>query len=176
MIERERWIIYPLLFFALLLAARDRIAPPDPLECGVVQCNELRVKTLDGKDLVRLGGSLDSGVVIVYGPQPTSPVVSLDEPANAHLLELGTSEGGGYVTAYGPQFVPTLRLGHYQPLGLSGLIAMKSSDQPEPADSPSDKSLWGATIRWPREDTPASVPTASAGGSEEASPASTPSP
>ena len=97
---------------------------------------------------MRLGGSLDSGVVIVYGPQAASTAATLDSPANVHLLELGTAEGGGYLTAYGPHDVPALRLGHYEPLQLSGLIAVTGSDQLEPADVPTDKSLWGAPLQW----------------------------
>ncbi len=109
-------------------------------------------------------------------PNRHSTIASLDASGNAHLLELGTSEGGGYVTAYGPNSVPTLRLGHYQPLGLSGLIAMKSSNQPEPSDAPSAESLWGPTIQWPTENGEEPLSSTTPDRDAEASPDDSPSP
>ena len=158
MVERERWIIYPLLFFALLLAARDRMIPPNPLKCPSIECSELTVRSQDGRDLVRMGGSLDSGVIIVYGPSHAIDADSLNLQDNEHLLELGTSDGGGYVTAFGPPDAPTLKLGHLQERALSGLIAVDDADQAASQDSPGDEELWGPTVLWKTNSEDAGTP------------------
>ncbi len=43
MSQRERWVVYPLLFLALGLALRDKLVPPRSLTAGVVLCDHLEV-------------------------------------------------------------------------------------------------------------------------------------
>ncbi|MAT69547.1 MAG: hypothetical protein CMJ58_08485 [Planctomycetaceae bacterium] len=50
MSERERWIVYPLLFFALGAAIRDKIL--NVVESKQVACGELEAKTIRCQELV----------------------------------------------------------------------------------------------------------------------------
>ena len=43
MSQRERWIVYPLLFLALGLALRDKLVSPKSLTAGTVSCYQLEV-------------------------------------------------------------------------------------------------------------------------------------
>ncbi|MFM7207304.1 MAG: hypothetical protein ACKO4T_11635 [Planctomycetaceae bacterium] len=60
MTSRERWTVYPLLFFAIGLALRAVTIPPptltvDVLEAGRVICGEIVVNAADGTKLVHVG-------------------------------------------------------------------------------------------------------------------------
>lgn len=69
MSNRERWVVYPLLFFSILLAARDDINPPYVTKCEQLVCSKIFVKSPGGETLVSIGGNeaFDDGVVFVYG-------------------------------------------------------------------------------------------------------------
>jgi hypothetical protein len=43
MSQRERWVVYPLLFLALGLALRDKLVPPKSLKAGLILCDQLEV-------------------------------------------------------------------------------------------------------------------------------------
>jgi len=43
MSQRERWVVYPLLFLALGLALRDKLVPPKSLTAGMIWCDQLEV-------------------------------------------------------------------------------------------------------------------------------------
>ena len=69
MSNRERWVVYPLLFFAILLAARDDILPPFETNCERIVCSELFVRSPGGETLVSIGSSTkaDDGVIFIHG-------------------------------------------------------------------------------------------------------------
>lgn len=46
MSDRERWILYPLLFLALGAALKDKLVPPQRLECAVLVADAVHVKRL----------------------------------------------------------------------------------------------------------------------------------
>jgi len=53
MSERERWIVYPLLFFALGAALRDKFTQQvrtDRLDAGQIACEELTCKAVNVRD------------------------------------------------------------------------------------------------------------------------------
>jgi len=85
MSNRERWTVYPLLFFAMALGARDQFPyfKPNEEEIPTISCNVLSAKVIraqevmgnlltvgteNGKRLVEISGtSKDTGSVLVYG-------------------------------------------------------------------------------------------------------------
>jgi hypothetical protein len=74
MTERERWIVYPLLFFALGAALRDKFThtvQTDELRAGRILCEELEVlNTLSAKGVA-------SQSVTVFDPQNLSRPLAL---------------------------------------------------------------------------------------------------
>ena len=76
MSQRERWIVYPLLFFAFTLAMRDQWPTTTEVpEFDVVSCRHLIIRDAQGRPAVDLsaqnGGPQDgSGVIVVYGSAP----------------------------------------------------------------------------------------------------------
>ena len=73
MSQRERWIVYPQLFFSFTLAIRDQWPTTDQVpEFNVLYCKRLEVHDGHGRPAVVIdakeGGSTEgSGVVTVYG-------------------------------------------------------------------------------------------------------------
>ncbi len=180
--ERERWVIYPFLFFLFLLAIRDNAFPQAAMECTQLVCNRLSVQTPTGRRLVEMGGQ-DSGVIIVYGTADGG----LDDfnwqtAPERSVLELGAESSGGYLTLYGPGDVPTLKLAHYEPLQLSGLLAVLGDSDPLEANTPQaagDTQLWGPTFWWDTASSvgrPSSVEAVESGDEQPKANDSTPSP
>lgn len=106
MTERERWILYPLLFLALGAALRDKVVPPEKLEGGLVQANAVEARSIrapiveagvlkadnfqirDDKGRVRLLMALRP-VVITDGEEQTQvltpQIVTYDEQGDAQF-------------------------------------------------------------------------------------------
>lgn len=65
MSNRERWVIYPLLFLALGFALKPKFVPPEKFKCRLIECDELIV----GRNLVAVGkfqaARIDTGVLHV---------------------------------------------------------------------------------------------------------------
>lgn len=89
MSQRERWIVYPLLFLAVMIGAWDKIVPSgktrfDEVVCRQLRaqeiyCSEMQAVSLDGKKvLVRVGSTPEgSGQLHTFawsGDQPTATV------------------------------------------------------------------------------------------------------
>jgi hypothetical protein len=53
MTERERWIVYPLLFLALGAAFRDKLV--DRTTTKVIKCQELDIEDESGRTLAKIG-------------------------------------------------------------------------------------------------------------------------
>ena len=116
MSQRERWIVYPLLFFSFALAIRDQWPPSKPRpDFNVVTCRQLIVKDADGGVAVDihaqpLGDAAGSGVVTVYSP--SQQVGSAKLPA----VHVGVKQHGntgqvyGLVETFGPLGTPATQL------------------------------------------------------------------
>ena len=67
MSDRERWIVYPLLFMTLGLSLRDRIAGESVQKLSIdeVVCNQLEVVSSDGRPQIRLSVTTSGGVIEV---------------------------------------------------------------------------------------------------------------
>jgi hypothetical protein len=88
MTNRERWIVYPLLFLTLGLSMRDKVAPPSPrfmrpginatnVRCVHLQCQDLTVTGPNGKKRVRMGVTpSQAGQMEVYGSDHTMVLVA----------------------------------------------------------------------------------------------------
>jgi len=123
MSQRERWVVYPLLFLALGLALRDKLVPSRlkawSLDAAIVRCDQLEVLDGEGNPRVRLG-------VVGRGGQ-----VELDTPEGQTTLVLGTD---GDQLRYG---LFALRPGWKRlvPLSLYDMppLVPEGKDQPAPA-------------------------------------------
>ena len=88
MTNRERWIVYPLLFLTLGLGIRDQVAPPSPrfmrpgmnamsIRCVHLECQDLTVTGPKGEKRIRMGITPNrAGQVEVYGSDHTMVVVA----------------------------------------------------------------------------------------------------
>ena len=155
MSDRERWIVYPLLFFALLLGAKDRIVPPDPLACQRLECQSLVIKSADGRELVKLGPTTDGAVLRFFSSadalaKTASDDVDFKPSPLRQMLEVGADSTGGYATMFGPKVAPVLKLGHHPSLELTGLIATSQDGEPKTYDDNSESSdvVWGQLLEW----------------------------
>ena len=124
MSDRERWIVYPLLFLALLQSQRDAWrASYGTAKFNSVQCNSIDVQSQTGETKIRLVGNPNTGLINVYGAGPQRCVaVSTKNGGNSGHLELihtvkysgvkltATPEGG-VAELSGSPTVPAVRLG-----------------------------------------------------------------
>lgn len=150
MSDRERWIVYPLLFFALLLGARDRVAPPNPLKCDALECRSLKVISADGREFVKLFPTSDGALMRFYSRaeydmENQGERISLKPTQLEQALEIGADATGGYATLFGPDDAPAMKLGHHDAIKSSGLIA--STNDGETLDV--DGETWGPLMKWP---------------------------
>ena len=88
MTNRERWIVYPLLFLTLGLGMRDKVAPPSPtfmrpgmnalnIRCVRLECQDLTVTGQNGEKRVRMGVTRNqAGQMEVYGSDHTLVLVA----------------------------------------------------------------------------------------------------
>ncbi len=88
MTNRERWIVYPLLFLTLGLVMRDKVAPPSPgfmqpgmnalsVRCMHLECQDLTVAGPDGEKRVLIGVTANqAGQLEVYGSDHTMVLVA----------------------------------------------------------------------------------------------------
>ena len=167
MTERERWIVYPLIFFLLLLVTRDNLLKTQQVKCHELVCSRLYVETEDGRRLVSLFGKLDRGYISIYGPIEDSidderwtassvPPGGATEP----VVQLGVETGGGFVSFYGREDVPTVKLGHHESIQSSGLVAANKDNEPYPSSVATDSAIWGTNIRWGETNEGADLPAA----------------
>ena len=163
MSNRERWIVYPLLLFTLLMTMSRRLFESGLAEFGTIQCHELLVTSPNGSPRIALrqdatGGG---GLIAVYGlTQPIitgngdeTAVIGIRGRVASRQLELGVDRVGGFVNVVGSDALPALRLGHVEQLRASGLVATDTHGTLLAQAGP-DGVSWGTTLAW--DDVPAS--------------------
>ena len=156
MSNRERWIVYPLLFFAFLMGARDEYAKPDRLDCNLISCRRLTVTSTDGQALVRIGASEDdAGALSIYGarepirlPGDESPADAVRKPGH-EIFEVGANNYGGYVRVFGSRPGTDIQIGHDGKLRFSGLMAVDEQDDYVSSDETIASPVWGQVLFWP---------------------------
>jgi hypothetical protein len=115
--ERERWIVYPLIFFLLLLVTRDNILKTQEVKCNRLVCNKLYVETEDGRKLVTIFGKYDRGLISCYGPIEDSIdherwTEGPGTERNAQpVVQIGVRTGGGFGTFLGRPDAPVVNVG-----------------------------------------------------------------
>jgi hypothetical protein len=165
MTVRERWTVYPLLFLAIMIAARSELFPSQRSKFRAIDCQELRVTNVNGEPLVHIGESPDqSGVVVVYGPLPGrgsngpipvqaakgQPLKNQTKPASVRspVAELRSDESGGTLRLWSTPDRPTLLVGHHAGEHLSGLMAEDQTDQLIDSQKQFRGQFWGTQITW----------------------------
>jgi hypothetical protein len=146
MSERERWIVYPLLFLALGVALRDTMIRPVTDE---VRCRRLVVYDVRDRPVAEIAplevavrGSREAahvGTLRLLDPFGL-PVVSVDHegldvsgslnvfgPTNKPVVHLGASESGGVVQVYHHRGDWSLALGQWEKF--SGLLVQALGSQ-----------------------------------------------
>lgn len=160
MSNRERWVIYPLLLFSFLLAARDKYVKPENVSYATVTCKRLTISSDEGRPLVTLGASdTDAGALIMHGPIAAAglPGAESQSPDNLRApgyrtVEMGANEDGGYVRVFGARPGLDLHVGHDAELELSGYAAVDEHNQFVQSiadqEAESDEPVWGAVMDW----------------------------
>lgn len=146
MSERERWIVYPLLFLTMGIALREKVIQPisDEVRCrrlAVYDDNDRKVAelapltvTLPGtSDPVQVGTLrlLDAfGLPIVsvdYQGLNVTGNLDIIGPVNKPVVHIGASEGGGVVQVFHRQNDWSLSLGQWDQF--SGLLSQALGNQ-----------------------------------------------
>lgn len=96
MTSRERWTVYPLLFLAILMASRDKLAAPYESTFRVVKCQELVVQDVNGQRLVQIGNSGEGRGFITLFDQASDA-----ENENKKRIEITSDKNGGYLQTFG---------------------------------------------------------------------------
>jgi len=113
MSDRERWIVYPLLFLALGASLRDKMDGKihiDKIDCSRIRCAELTVVGDDEKPQVALRSSKAGGTVSVIRADDKLDLVLGHEPQMSGLFaETPTNHGPARWSVLG-------NLGRFQPL------------------------------------------------------------
>lgn len=160
MSNRERWIVYPLLFFALLLGLKEQMTIPMDAEYRHLKCNKLTVEALDERPLVELSSSIESegdqaGLLVMYGPiagDESGTRVGMDTTPRPRTVELGSEPGGGYFKSYGPVGAHTIKVGHNLTERTSGVVAVDDHGQLVPQSAaPTEGQAWGPVIAWDKQ-------------------------
>ncbi len=123
MTDRERWTVYPLLFLALGISLKDKLArsvETDRIECKTLVCEGLEVAgpepgkrvTITQGNIVAKGGILTEGLE-VSGPKPGQRVtiaqgniacrslVATDESGKLQLAVVSSNQDGGILRTFG---------------------------------------------------------------------------
>jgi len=129
MSNRERWIVYPLLFLTLGIVMRDKLVPhatgpSDQIAASVIQCQQLRADSLLCGRLV--GELVQCGELQTIGRGNKPSVVLRTDPES----------GSGVITILTPQGIfelPPVRRGGPQP------ITPQTQKTPQPPAKPPAK-------------------------------------
>jgi|GEM_PF-4195513 len=184
MSDRERWIVYPLLFFSLFMGARQYYHESDEAHLRSISCNELTVNSFDGRRRVHIGQSTShAGLVLVYGASDkpvlilgadgdgTQGAIEAMDETGRPVAALAATPAGGLLQISGSRDQPRLVLGHEDQAQLSGLLAFDANDKLVGTRLGNRFAPWGVSLRWkpsqaspdtpPAEghDTPAPEPT-----------------
>ncbi len=127
MTNRERWIVYPLLFLTLGLVMRDKVAPPSPrfmqpgmnalsVRCMHLECQDLTIAGPDGEKRVRIGVTpTQAGQMEVYGSHHAMVLVAgADSTGRSGRLQtlaadttpqvsIHSTDRGGQIAAFGSE-------------------------------------------------------------------------
>ena len=156
MSNRERWIVYPLLFFSIGLSLIDKMVKPALSKFKSVTCEQLTVASVEGIPQIRMwSDENDAGHLAVYQP------VGIAEPNDSTLnsateawqspqkiVEFGADVGGGFIKVFGPNVLHAVRLGHDAERHMSGLVATDEHGELIALRHNSSDAIWGQILPW----------------------------
>jgi len=99
MSDRERWVVYPLLFFSIGLSLYNRVAVSQPaitpvVQCNQLECNSVRVLGANGQEQALLTErGLVAHSVRVTAPDGEDRMILETAPNDAGQLQLLGAEG-----------------------------------------------------------------------------------
>jgi len=107
MSDRERWILYPLLFFALALGAKDQLImfKSDTVAAPKVQCRHLEAESLDVDEITcrtfRAESPTDGKTLVEIGstPHQTGQLILLGNDQKVDLALFSDPQTGGVFEA-----------------------------------------------------------------------------
>ena len=70
MTNRERWIVYPLLFYALVMGFRATYQDPLEFRCRTIECQQLKVQLINGAPALATATRFGGPNVIVVEAEP----------------------------------------------------------------------------------------------------------
>lgn len=91
MSDRERWIVYPMLFFAVAMGVKQNMLQNMTASFRQIECTSLKIKSFDGsRKLVEVGGGRNRtganvGHLFVYGADQRRPVLALGADRGGEL-------------------------------------------------------------------------------------------
>ncbi|MCA9262651.1 MAG: hypothetical protein KDA60_02335 [Planctomycetales bacterium] len=148
MTNRERWVVYPLLFFSLMMGLSEKLSPARNGTFNRLECTELRIlsrakqpillahESAQGSAVLQLRGLASTGYDVGLGGDDGSGPVDVKDwtdakgrPKMRQLAELSGDIGGGYLILNGPQTFPELRLGHGDEQRISGMSGKRESGE-----------------------------------------------
>jgi hypothetical protein len=143
--NRERWIIYPLLFFAISLAAKTQMDQAFELDTGQVVCRELRVVDRRGDVQLRLTADRAGGLLVLQDRRQAAAVVlNAVASGGGQVLVVGDNDlaaaelrgtpAGGQVQLWGANGQPAILLGYPSGSGPAGLTAVRDQQVVDDAD------------------------------------------
>lgn len=165
MSNRERWVIYPLLFFSLALAAKSQLDQVLRLETEQIVCRELSVVDREGQIQLKLAGDRQGGMLAMLDRQGAATVVlNTSSQGEGQVLVAGAKQlnaiellgtpAGGQIRFSGKANDPVIVLG-YPTQAPAGLTAQHDNVPIEQGAT-----VWGV---------PLTLPNANADGSADAS-------
>lgn len=158
MTKRERWVVYPLLLFAIASTVASHFREQAVASFGTVECHRLVVRSPQGIPRIVLKPSehYRSGVIQIHGP-----TLEADGHRSVGLndvqAEIGADDRGGFVRVAGSEGIPFLTLGHQDEVECSGLFATDQhgilfAAPPLSGDPTEPQRLhvrpWGTMLNW----------------------------
>lgn len=123
MTERERWIVYPLLFLALGAALRDKLIKQtfsERIECELLVCDDIVARN-----------KVQANVAV------RSPLLEADSVTAGRVNSAAVLQGGQPVLSINPQYLPQLlqRMGLLQTAPPTQRLPQQQEQPSEPEES-----------------------------------------
>jgi len=134
MSDRERWIVYPIVFLALVLGLNNYIHNGSNVSFGALRCSSLVVESPDGRVRLRASGVGKTGELVIYG-EGTTPLFSVAATnggksgqvrisgAKGANVTFAASDDGSSVVVESSKVKPKIVLGHADDQRHQGLFA-----------------------------------------------------
>ncbi len=156
MSDRERWILYPLIVFAISLGLRPFFLPPDSefesIKCGHLRCDEVTVIGIESKERIAHLGPTSEGraELVLFGPDKQARVRLEVEPEGKSGVLEGTtlrikSSDGRRLAEIAPGAQGLAAITLFATKDTEPLVRLQAAEQGAVLESlRSEKSVWPA--------------------------------